>query len=279
MSRFDWYAATIGDTEEGVLARLEADLGATAEPGTALHGYEHGYDLRTGGSTVARVLAGGRNGAPHAWASGDDTDRFVDVVRSAWPGLHRVSRMDAAEDLEADGAWDTLFGECVAIAEDRGLRVNQAGDWLHTGPTDPGRTLYLGSQHSAVRVRLYEKGKQLRGLAMDGGSDISPDLVRLEVQVRPEGPARWRAAVGEPDEAFGYADWTRELAARVLALDVERVRIKERRETDDERAIEWLVRQYGEHLERLADRAGGWAAVGDELHRVMERQQARRMGV
>jgi hypothetical protein len=127
-----------------------------------------------------------------------------------------------------------------------------------------------------VFARLYEKGKQLRGLALDGGDDISPDLVRLEIQVRPEGRARDAAAAGTPEGAYGYADWTVELGRRVLGLDVERVRIKERRETDDERAIEWAVRQYGEHLERLAGAVGGWDLVGPELARVRARQLKRR---
>lgn len=276
MSRFDWYAATIRESPDQVLVGLSAGLGASVHEGRALHGYEHGYDLRRDGSTVARVLTGGRNGAPHAWASGDDTDRFVDVVRSTWPSLHRVTRMDAAWDLDAEGAWDTLYGVALGLAEERGLKIDQAGDWLHTGPDGAGRTFYLGGRKSAVFARLYEKGKQLRGYALDGGSGISPDLVRLEVQVRPESVARDRAAYGTADEAFGYADWSRELARRVLSVDVERVHIKERRESDDERALEWLVRQYGEHLDRLAEKAGGWAGAGVELGRIRDRQLARR---
>ena len=100
--------------------------------------------------------------------------------------------------------------------------------------------------------------------------------MRLEVQVRPEGAARDRAALGEPEEAFGYADWSRELARQVLGLDVERVHIRERRESDDDRALAWLVRQYGEHLERLAEQRGGWAAAGEELRRVKSVQDLRR---
>ena len=79
-ARFDWYSATIPDSVESVLEVLADGLGATVEPGQALHGYERGDDLRRDGSTVARVLSGGRNGHPHAWASSDDTDEFVRAV-------------------------------------------------------------------------------------------------------------------------------------------------------------------------------------------------------
>ena len=181
--------------------------------------------------------------------------------------------MDAAEDFDGEGTWERLYGVCLALADERGLKIDQAGDW-HRGIA--GRTFYVGGRKSAVFARLYEKGKQLRGLALDGGADISADLVRLEVQVRPDGPARMVAAAGAPEEAFGYADWSRELLGRVLGLDVDRVHIRERRESDDARAIEWLVRQYGEHLERLAERRGGWAAAGEELCRVKSVQDRRR---
>ena len=271
--RFDWYAATVRDSPDAVLEGLALDLGADVIEGRALHGYERGWDLKADGSVVARALSGGRNGAPHVWASGDDTGALVAAVRGRWPSLHRVSRMDAAQDFDGEGSWDRLYGVCLALADGRHLKIDQAGDW-HRG--EAGRTFYVGGRKSAVFARLYEKGKQLRGLALDGGADISPDLVRLEVQVRPEGPARDRAALGAPEEAFGYADWTRELGRLVLALDVDRVHIKERRESDDARAVEWLVRQYGEHLERLADRLGGWAVVGEELRRVKSVQDLRR---
>ena len=272
--RFDWYAATVRDDPDSVLATLSRDLGAEVVEGRALNGYESGWDLKKGGSVVARVLAGGRNGAPHCFASGDDTEPFVSVVRAAWPRLHRVSRMDAAQDFDGEGTWDRLFGVSLALADERGLKIDQAGDWQRGGIA--GRTFYVGGRKSAVHARLYEKGKQLRGLALDGGADISADLVRLEVQVRPEGPARDRAAFGEPEEAFGYADWTRELARQVLDLEVERVHIRERRESDDARAMEWMVWQYGERLERLAVERGGWAAMGEELGRVKSVQDLRR---
>lgn len=271
--RFDWYAATVRDDPDTVLATLSRELDGEVVAGRALHGYESGWDVRSGGSVVARMLAGGRNGAPNTWASGDDTDAFVRVIRDSWPEQHRVTRMDASEDFDGPGTWEALYGSCIDLADERGLKISQAGDWHR--PVD-GRTLYVGSRKSPVMARLYEKGKQLRGLALDGGLDISDDLVRLEVQVRPDGPARDRAAHGSPEDAYGYADWSRELAGLVLGLDVERVHIRERRESDDARALEWLVRQYGVHLERLSESVGGWAEAGLELGRIKARQDERR---
>lgn len=273
--RFDWYAATVRDDQSAVIETLSSGLGADVAPGRALHGYDRGFDFKREGSVVARMLAGGRNGYPHVWASGEDTDRLVPVLRNAWPATHRVSRMDAAEDFDGPGAWDRLYGATIELALDRNLKIDQAGDWYRL---EEGRTLYVGGRKSAVFARVYEKGKQLRGRALDGGADISLDLVRLEVQVRPEGDARNVAAAGAPEEAFGYSDWSQELARRVFGLEVDRVHIKERRESDDERALEWSVRQYGDHFERLAEKVGGWAEVGLYLHQMKQRQQRRREG-
>lgn len=262
--RFDWYQATVREDSTTVLDVLSAGLGAEVRLGRAANGYDRGYDLHAGGSTVARVFAGGRNGWPNVLASGDDTDALVPVVRTAWPGLHRVTRMDAAEDFDGAGTWDRLYAPAISLADERRIKVDQAGDWHRN---EYGRTLYLGSRKSAVMVRLYEKGKQLREQALDRAGDISPDLCRLEVQVRPEKASREHAAAASPEEAFGYADWTRELAQRVLGLDVERVHIRERRLSDRERALTWLVMQYGAHLEERAGELGSWSALGDDLRR------------
>lgn len=260
--RFDWYAATIADDPARVLEVLSAGLGAEVRDGTPRHGYEKGYDLRANGSTVARVLSGGKNGNPHAWASSDDTDAFVQVVRATWPVQHRVTRLDASEDFDGSGTWDRLYAALIELADERHLKVDQAGDWHRL---EDGRTFYLGGRKSAVFCRLYEKGKQLRGLGGPGAEAISPDLVRLELEARPEGGSRYWAAGCEPVESFGLAAWSKELALRVLGLEVERVHIKERRESDDARALRYLVLQYGEHLDRLAAHLGGWANAGLHL--------------
>lgn len=260
--RFDWYAATIADDPGHVLALLSEGLGAEVTNGTARHGYEYGYDLRAGGSVVARVLAGGKNGFPHAWASSDDTDRFVQVVRGAWPEAHRVTRFDASEDFDGPGTWDRLYGVALNLADDRRLKIDQAGDWHRL---EDGRTFYIGGRKSATFARLYEKGKQMRGLGGPGAEAISPDLVRLELEARPDGRARYWAAQCDPVEAYGLSSWSQELARLVYGVDVDRVHIRERRESDDARALRWMVLQYGEHLDRLAAELGGWANAGLHL--------------
>lgn len=266
--RFDWYAATISDDAHDVVRALATGLGADVLEARPLNGYQHAVKLLAEGSVVARVLWGGNGGAPHAFATADDAPRFADLVRELWPDRHYVTRADVCADFDdGDETWARLYASTLAVAIDRRLKKSQAGDWIDP---DDGRTFYIGARKSAVFARLYEKGKQLRSLATDGGASISANLVRLELVARPDGNARWRAATMHPDEFYGFADWSKQLAADVFALDVERVHIKERRESDDDRALYFAARQYGDHFERLAERLGGWQHVGPWIQRKRE---------
>lgn len=272
MPRFDWYAATIRDDVLDILPALAAGLGGEVVDGKPRNGYTMGHHIKVKDSNVATVFSGGRNGNPHAFASGDDAPAFAELVRTLWPvqrnkqgavlAGHHVTRMDVCLDFDGPNTWDRLYDVCLQLAQERNLTINQAGDWVRL---EAGRTFYIGSPSSAVRLRLYEKGKQMRGLAIDGGADISDDWVRFEVVVRPDKDARFRAAEGAPVEAFGYADWSRELLRQVEGVDVERVHVRERRESDHERAMFWLMRQYGEHLAAEAENVGGWDKLGPAL--------------
>lgn len=260
--RFDWYAATIQAHPVEVVETLRREFGAEVVTTKGLHGYTQGFDLRGPSGTVARVLAGGVNAAPHAWASGEDTEPFVSAVRRCWPDQHTVSRMDTAEDFQGPGSWDRLNAECLSLADSLRLKVSQAGDYHRL---EDGRTLYVGSRKSPVFIRLYEKGKQLRAKVTHGAEDIPEDWVRLEGQVRPQKEAKKAAAFATPEEAWGFSAWTADLARRCMSLDVPRVRMNVWREADDDRAFHFLVRQYGPLLERLRCQLGDWQCVGLQI--------------
>lgn len=278
--RFDWYQATISEDPQVLVDTLADNLRGEVVQGRAMYGYEHGWEIRTPERTVARVLSGGRNGRPNAWASGDDTDEFVPLVRSLWPATHHVTRMDAAQDFRGAGAWDRLQTVCLKHADDLHLKVNQAGDWYRG---EDGRTLYVGSKKSPVFLRLYEKGKQLSSIHRSEGTPPSaradgsamglgqiedpfdPDWVRIEVVVRPSKEVRDHAARVEPEEAWGFSRWTQGVLTDAMGTDVPAVSMRTWRQPDDERAMQFAVRQYGATFERLAAEAGGWSALGEQL--------------
>src|SRR5665811_2181912 len=147
--------------------------------------------------TVATVYAGGPNGAPHAVATGLASEKFAAVVRRNWPNAQRVSRVDSRIDFggaESDSrTWDILYATVVAFARERGLATTIHGDFLGSG--EAGRTLYVGSPKSEVRLRLYEKSKEVRAHSRTRSGSVVSDWVRVEVEVKPrKRTARQRAA-------------------------------------------------------------------------------------
>lgn len=284
-ARFDWYAATINANLDSLRDVLCRDLSGSAlvEDGPR-NGYHNREVIRDReGNLLATLLHGGNGDIPHAFASSDYAHGFSEVVRRHWPERHRVSRFDACLDFDGGPAtWSSLLELCQRLALGERvegdtrkrvmkLRTNYMGDWLHGVD---GRTFGLGSYKSAVYVRLYEKGIQLRQDALKRGLPapvgVTDDLVRLEVQVRPDGASKSAAASASPAEAFGYAEWSRELLRRVDGSDVPRVHIKERRLPDLDRALQWMVHQYGDHLLTEVARLGSWEALGADLRRRLE---------
>lgn len=283
--RFDWYAATINVGVDDLRDVLCRDLGGSASPEEgARHGFQNREVVRDrNGNTLATILHGGNGDIPHAYASSDYAHGFAGVVRQYWPARHRVSRMDAAVDFDnGSGTFDTLLEICRGIADGAHVegdirkrvgkvKTNQMGDWHHA---QHGRTFYLGAFKSAVLARLYEKGIQLREDAVKRGKPapvgVTDNAVRLEVQVRPDGDSKRLAATATPESAFGYAEWSRELYRRVEGAELQRVDIKERRDSDHERAMQWMVKQYGAHLLIDVARLGSWEALGADLRRRLE---------
>jgi hypothetical protein len=265
-ARFDWYASTIRDSPEEVVEMLQIGLGADAvNSSRGLHGYETRFDISTPVGVVASVLAGGANGHPNAWASGGETDAFVEVVRGLWPSDHHVSRMDTALDFDGAGSWDLLEGIALGLADRLKLKTSVAGDY-HA--KQDGRTLYVGSRKSNVFARLYEKGKQLAPLApLEVAKLISPDWCRLEAQVRPQKESRLTAATSTPEEAWGFAAFTKQLAEECANLEVARVPIAVWREADDERAFRYGIKQYGPLFARMVESSPSrsWAAFGEMM--------------
>ena len=253
--RFDWYAATIEASPEDVLTVLSTMLGGDAVRTNGFHGYEMGYEIRSKYGIVARALVGGKNGNPHAWASGENTEEFVYAVRGHWPADHRVTRLDSAEDFQEPGAWDKLSRAALSVADDLNLKVMHAGDF-HRGKD--GRTLYIGSRKSDSFVRVYEKGKQVLRDDPDLAGSVSPDWVRVELQLRPLKGARRRAAGASPLDAWGYTSTGRAVAERVLGQVPPFLAMTGDRKTEDERAFRWLCKQYGKVVARIAEREGGW---------------------
>lgn len=291
--RFDWYQASIEAKNQDVIREL-SKLGHEVVNVPPRHHYTEGYQvLHKARGAVATVWLGGRGVNPHAFASSDDTDAFVDLVRSCWPDRHLVTRLDAAEDFNEAGSYDRLRPVTRRIAKRHRLKFPKFEDDLNPRA---GRTQYVGGTSSDYRVRLYEKGWEqvakihagLKGKiqieSIDSitnkstGETLRPeDWTRIELQVRPrQEEGRRVAAVATPEQVWGFSTWTHELALEAMALDLERIFIRTKRISKDDAALAWMCRQYGSMLLRLRDDLGDFSAVGKQIEYVIHEQASNR---
>lgn len=258
--RFDWYQATINSDPIPLVETLKAELAPTGEvtQGRGLHGYQQRFMVRDSkGDVVANVLAGGKNGNPNAWASGDATDEFVRVVRASWQ--HRVTRLDTAEDMAQEGAYESLEAVCRGLAKEKGLKGRSI---LPDDPAD-GRTYYIGSPSSDVMVRLYDKtAERRRELPPERHGEVPDHWARLEARIRPRREGKFIASMVSASDAWGFAGWSSELAERAFALQVQRITMQAGRESDHDRAYRFMLKQYSNVLRQMYRDLGSWECVG-----------------
>jgi hypothetical protein len=272
---FDWYQPTIPAGVDDVLEVLWglAD-GLALSHQRGMHGYAHtavlGNEAR---GPVARVWHGGSHPYPHAVLSGDYAQPGAELIRTAFPA-HTVARADVKADFEGPEVYDQVLGQLLGVAARRGVKVGTAGDHL---VTMRGRTTYLGSTKSPVRVRLYDKAAELRAQLVPpkwaNAEDwyrekgVPEHLTRLEAQIRPHTrEAKASFATLEPQQMLGSAAWLREVWREVAQLDVQPVRVsKAWRQSDDERAYRYMLAHYGGVLRRLHVDLGSWECVGLQI--------------
>lgn len=267
--RFDWYRASVPAHPElvlgGLLEAVERDMGSQA---VVTAGHPRWSFLRastvsdSNGHRIAEVLHGGRNPHPCVEASGEYAPFVADVLRAHGP--HRVSRVDVAVDRAGPSLFMDLRALCERLSTRYGLQLR-----VIEAPTDPdaGRTVYLGSRKSEVFLRVYEKGLQvarLQGLAKPIPDDFR-HWVRAELEFKPHHrSAKKVVATMDPKDLWGVSEWLADFAKEAFAMDCKTVSLRERRESDFDRAMRWMVHQYSAHLDKLADQCGGDPAAAWE---------------
>lgn len=257
MGKFDWYQTTVrvsNPQESGLVDAILAAYPLTDySPCSAQNGYSFGGQFVRGSSVVCRLSWGGQPGV-NVTATSDNAPALSDALR----GLriaHSPTRIDTAIDWDEEGLFESMSGGLIAFAQERRLAIMQVGDWIR----GEGRTLYIGSKDSAVRLVLYEKGAEQ-------GCTHRPNWVRLEARIRPKGDARALAMTFDPMDVFSCG-W---LTDALDALNFEHCLSKRAigtvfRKSDTERARAALVKQYGAILAAWADDLGGWSELGVAL--------------
>lgn len=258
--RFDWYQVTVQDSAESVASWVKQVWpDGILRPCKARNGAAEAFQLCLGELVVVTAMwGGGMEGyGVNLWASGCDSHFFAEQVRRRW-GVHRVTRADVAADFNGRNAWAWGSKLLLDLADKHDLVVDHQGDF-HRG--ELGRSIYIGSKTSPVRAVVYEKGKQIPELGM-------PELVRIELRVRPKGrEAGVTVCQTSPEALYGASRWSSELGAYLQAeTALERVVIGTRwTKSDREKAISALVKQYGGKLGELSSELGGWDELGRYL--------------
>lgn len=250
-AQFDWYTASIGAKPADVLGCLEASFDLSdIQASTPKNGYERAYNVVRGTTVLARVQYGGSSVGSRVWASasGDQAPAFAQVIRENYNG-HRLLRADVAMDYDEEGAWDSLAGLAIQTADTYGLKVKHVGDFHRE---KDGRTIYIGSRTSAAMQRTYEKGKQL---------GQSPNWVRQELEVKPQNEnAKILYGLVSPEEMYQATKWTQHIWS-VLNGPTTALRPAPpgsvRKQSDDDRALDFMAKQYGNVLRRRLEAMGG----------------------
>lgn len=183
--------------------------------------------------------------------TGSDSTRGAEIARRLFPG-HSVTRVDVAIDAcfspSSSGlSTGVVLAACVDVAVSHQLSTTMLGDW--SGRDQSGRTLYIGSAKSALRARVYEKGRQPDTLPAD------PDWLRFELVYRPKGQAlRQQASILTPYDIAASFPAFYEIVKTYyhdlgdLAIPVQLSETYDRHNLDVDRALEHMFTQYGKSL-------------------------------
>ena len=234
--------------------------------GRGFHTFKDRLSLVTDdGDEVGSVSYGGRQGDRCMLeVKGERTPEVVEGLRKAYP--HRCTRVDACIDFERPGAFEEVLEPVLKAKREFDLYGERRGDWEKP---ELGRTMYLGAPSSAIRARLYEKGKQPEFRHLERF-----DLARLEIQVRPAKDAREQFASLQPVEVWGASKWTRQLAAEVLEQQLDaHPPGTVRKQANRDRALRWMCQQYGPHLVSLSGDLGGWDVLGLTLREMIAEEK------
>lgn len=266
MIRFDAYTATTTSANHTALLDLlrETETGpVTVVSGKGYHSFGNRISIKDDtGAEFGSVSWGGRQeDRCMIEVKGEHTPAAVKALRERY--WHRVTRADSCADFDAPGSFERLLKPCLEVKASHRLKGAKFGDW-EDFPED-GRTMYLGAPSSAVRLRLYEKGKQPEYRHLD-----RPNWVRMEVQARPAKEAKAAYNQLSPADVWGASTWTRELAAKALQEHIDpHPAGTVYRLTERDSALRWMCKQYGSHLLSLHADLGSWECVGLTLSEIL----------
>jgi hypothetical protein len=236
----DWLTANVTAEPQQLVTELAHATGL--EPRTMRpykgYGYSSAVGLYGGDEpTYAIQVAPNRN--PLVVATGSNADSLQALLANRYPHRCTAPRKDACIHLGDPDWFDVLVASTVAIANRRGITLDNKGDWFVDG-SPKGRTLYAGSRQSECYLRIYEYRK-----FHHHGAHVS-----VELEFKPQGPeAKLWTFTATPREILGRSPLVTELLSTV-GVDISRTvpRLTTKAPTSLERATMALLHQYGKLL-------------------------------
>lgn len=236
-------------------ALAASDYYGSWEQTRPLKNYDSAAAFIVGSETRFKINFGGQNAehGPNVVGSGSSAQALADVIRAKFPS-HRVSRLDSCEDYHHRDAYDYLRSVALKIAKDQRVQCREIVKPLVD--SDDGRTLYLGSQTSAVSMRIYEKGKQL---------GCGTEWVRAELQVRPQKEVKTIVSMLDATEVWGLAKWSHAMGVQLGKKNLQRVDAQVYQPSDHDRAYRFMLKQYRKVLDQMLASHGSPEAVGAQI--------------
>lgn len=255
--KFDWYQASIpGINPIAIMETFsKSEYYGDWEQSKPLKGYDRASQFVIGGEVLYKINHGGHNeefGA-NVVGSGSYAERLAAIVRENFPS-HKVSRVDSCEDFHHPDVYAYLRKKALQIAKEQKVKVREIVKPL--SECDDGRTLYLGSQTSAVSMRIYEKGKQL---------GCGTEWVRAELQVRPQKDLKQIVSRLSAVELWGMSKWSLNMAAQMGNKNIQRVDAQIYHQSDHDRAYRFMLKQYRKVLSQMLCTHGSPETVGAQI--------------
>lgn len=248
----DWYACLVDETPDNIMEALDGPMGLVeVKPCPGVPQYERSVALWSHHSSdraLFELSFGGNQGAsPHLVSKGYVAHEAMTVLRRVFPS-HRVSRMDVAVDLKPKVPGFDVYGAVSEILKELRDEFGLKARTINHDLPQFGRTHYLGSRQSPAMVRVYEKDKE----QASKGLSYIPGNVRVELESKPQKrPERARWASVSLEEAWGVSRWTRQLADRVLSLDVQPIRRAQAVKHSDQDTFQNILNQHSKLIQRL----------------------------
>jgi hypothetical protein len=273
VAKFDWFQTTFFEscpTKSGLIRDLLDfyDL-ADFAPAKNLNGYHYGGAIKRGDQTLLHICWGGQGGI-NAIATSHHAIEFYDFLKKTGR-QHSPTRLDACVDWFQQGFFDKVQKKLLNFATQKGLVINQQGDWHNK----QGRTLYIGSSTSRIRLVVYEKTQERLSA---GAHDVPEHWVRVEVRYRPKGDLyRSSAAFATPDQIFS-AGWVADALKKIGYSKIEPLAVDiawKPSETNKARLA--LIKQYKNVMISWAQELDGWDNFGYEIEQKiieLERKQS-----